>query len=171
MVTDTVGAIRVVTREMTEADHEARTLPPGRYRAWIKAWAWEPGGPYDFSAALAGVMPPCDPVGELAPGGAVTSSLAADDCHLQHDRYGETWRFSLQDSTSITATLQTELRGYLVLTDTTGAVIDRDDRRTDRSTWTPVIDIVLAPGEYQLWAMSYWPRESGEYQLTLETGS
>ena len=139
------------------------TLAPGRYRVWIQSATLEPGD-YRLSVVEAGTIGACEPQGAAAVDSVHEGALSTTDCALIDGRYTDVWSLQLDSTTTATIDLTTDkFDAYLIVADTTGATLARDDDSGDGLNASLTLE--LEPGMYHLWATSYLAHAIGGYQL------
>lgn len=156
-----------------EHDTEGIQLEPGSYRVWVLSDDGA-GGDYTLSVNVAGQMPACDADGSVALDDTVTGALSSTDCVLSGGRYADMWTTSLDETTTVRITLDTDkFDAYLIVADSMGIEIGADD--DGGSGANAALTLTLDAGLYQIWATSYSPESLGEYSLavspTAGTGS
>lgn len=142
------------------------TLDAGRYRIWAVA---DDGGrgSYTLGVSQPGQLPECEASASLVSGDTVSGALETSDCQLPDGRYADVWTTTVDTTSVLRVTLSSaKFDAYLQVADSTGAVIARDD--DGGGNGNAALTLELAPGLYQLWAMSYAPDEIGAYTLALD---
>lgn len=138
-------------------------LPAGEYHVMVGTTT-STVGDYVLSIGPAGQMPSCESIGALAPGDTVTGTVEAGSCTVPPKRHGDLWTVRLTDSSAVAVELLADnLHPYVVLADSSGAVIARDS--DERSHSSLRIQASVGPGLYQVWAIGYWPGQEGSYRL------
>lgn len=163
LISDSTGALLTEIFNGTPSVRTEIQLLPGRYRVWAVA-SDNRHGSYTLSVSIAGQLPACDPVGALAVGDTVAGALASDDCPLPGGYYADPWTVRLDTASTVTVSLDSDkLDPFLVIADSTGARIARDDDGGGDAN--AALTLSLDAGLYQLWATSYAPDTIGAYRL------
>jgi len=125
----------------------------------------------------AGVIWPSDPV---QPGQVVSAALASGDETAPDGSYVDLYRFDLATDTTVDCRLSSpDFDAYLVLLNSSVLhepdknnwnlyVLDVNDDQ-DSTTSDSRLSLQLAAGQYVLVATSFYPAETGSYQLSLAT--
>lgn len=166
LVTDSMGAlIGVGYQGFEQFARYDTTMVPGSYRVWIQSATVEPGD-YRLSVVSAGEMGACEPQATAVLDSTYDGALATSDCPLVDGRYVDVWSIQLDSATTASFDLMSDkFDAYLILTDTAGTTLDRDD---DSGTETNAsLSMALDSGTYHLWVTSYAAESIGGYQLAV----
>ena len=105
-------------------------LPAGTYKLSVRDASATAGGLYEVDLrTTAGPRPPlCAPRGPLKPGDAVAGTINYAGCQSPDSVFADLYLFALPSDGSVDLRLNSsEFDAYLVLMDSTGAIIDEDD--------------------------------------------
>jgi serine protease Do len=105
-------------------------LLAGTYKLAVRDASAAAGGLYEVDLrTTAGPRPPlCSPRATLKPGDAVTGTIRYSGCQSPDSVFADLYPFTLPSDGSVDLRLNSsEFDAYLVLMDSTGAIIDEDD--------------------------------------------
>lgn len=141
------------------------TMAPGRYRLWLQSVPLETGD-YHLSVVESGALGACDPVGGTAVDSTREGALSTTDCALIDGRYTDVWTLQVDSAVTATIDLVTDkFDPYLIVADTVGSTIARDDDSGEGANASLTLD--FEAGVYHLWTTSYAAGSIGGYQLTV----
>jgi hypothetical protein len=105
-------------------------LPAGDYKLAARAASATVGGLYEIDLrTVAGPRPPfCTPISTVTAGDTVTGVITYTGCQYTDNSFADFYRMNLAADAAIDLRLNSsEFDAYLVLLDSTGAVVDEDD--------------------------------------------
>lgn len=140
------------------------TMMPGLYRMWVQSGLGREGD-YHLSVVEPGELGACEPVGAVPLDSTREGALTTTDCALIDGRYTDVWSLQIDTATTTAIDLTSDkFDAYLIVADTTGSTIARDD--DDGEGKNAALTLDFDPGFYHLWITSWAAGSIGGYQLT-----
>ncbi len=165
MISDSMGGVIAIMYGEEDRTELAIPLEAGRYRVWAGS-PEDDRGTYTLTARDANQMIPCESEGAIAFEGTAEGALSSTDCVLPDGRYTDLWTTRLDSDTTVHVTVTSDkFDAYLIIADSTGAVIARDDDSGEGFNAALILE--LPAGLYQLWATSYQPDKVGSYTVAV----
>jgi hypothetical protein len=142
-----------------------RRIPAGQYIVWATSWDAFSGS-YQLTATEVEIEL-CPLVGALPLGGSVSGALSGGSCAGPDGRYVAPWSLTVTDSTTVQLDLtSSQFDAFLILEDDDGNFLDLDDDGGVGLNSRLVYE--AGPGEYRVVVTSFWPGETGSYQLSAQ---
>jgi hypothetical protein len=139
-----------------------RRLPAGEYIVWVTSWDGFSGS-YQITAAEVEIEP-CPVVGTLPLGATVSGALSGGSCADPDGRYLAPWSMTVTESTTVQLDLTSnQFDALLILEDEDGNLLDLDDDGGPGSNSRLLYE--AGPGEYRVVVSTFWPGETGSYEL------
>jgi Bacterial pre-peptidase C-terminal domain len=148
-------------------------LPAGTYKLAARGASSTPGGLYQVDLrTVAGTRPPfCTPKATVTAGATVTGVITYTGCQYTDNSFADLYPMNLTADASVDLRLDSsEFDAYLVLLDSTGAVIDEDDDSGGNTNARITRD--LPAGTYFMVVKPFGDYTShGAYTLVTKTGN
>jgi hypothetical protein len=142
-----------------------RTLRAGSYIVWATAADYRVGA-FELAVQIEEPYTCAIPPTPISVGETVTGNITAADCRLETGTLGDAYTISLTQTTALQIDMSSnQLDTVLLLTDEGGEWLGLDD---DGGVGTNSrLIITLGPGNYTIWATTFYPGEVGAYQLSV----
>lgn len=146
-----------------------RRIPAGEYIVWATGY-W-PGSSGAYQLSVRGVeIELCPAVGTLDPGQTADGVLSTTDCVIEGQWYSDTWTMVLESTTTVQVDLTSDaFDTFLIVENEDGIGIAQDD--DGGSGLNSRLVHTFGPGQYRVVATSYFPGETGAYQLSAQAAS
>jgi hypothetical protein len=138
------------------------SLDPGRYALFVFANSFPGIGSYQLTAGEV----ECPDIQSVAMGGSVEGRLDVDDCVRSGGAYQDRFELVLANDTTVRIDLTADFDAYLILRDSAGVEIERDD--DGGPGFDARIERSLAAGTYEIDATSFNATSTGTYKLSVD---